>query len=56
MLDGIVPLKHVYTIYNDCRLLSSPMVVGRAPLRLTKDIDRIDNLDKEPMVVGTEPI
>jgi hypothetical protein len=35
MLVGIVPWRHVDSIYNDCRLLSRPIVVGRAPLRLT---------------------
>jgi hypothetical protein len=35
MLVGIVPWRDVESIYNDCRLLSCPIVVGRAPLRLT---------------------
>jgi hypothetical protein len=55
MLGGIVPWTHVDSMWNDCRLLSCPMVVGRVPLRLTLDIYRLDKLDIEPMVVGMEP-
>jgi hypothetical protein len=55
MLVGIVPWRHVDSIYNDCRLLSLPRVVGRVPLRLTLCTYRIVKLDIEPMVVGMEP-
>jgi hypothetical protein len=55
ILNGIVPCKDVEYIYNDCRLLSCPIVVGRVPMRLTACICRIDKLDIEPIVVGMEP-
>jgi hypothetical protein len=55
MLGGIVPWRHVDSIYIDCRLLSCPMVVGRAPLslRLLKYSD--DKLDIDHKVVGMGP-
>jgi hypothetical protein len=55
MLSGIVPWRHVKSIYNDCRLLSCPMDVGRALLSLILDKCRLDKLDIEPIVVGMEP-
>jgi hypothetical protein len=56
MLVGIVPWRHVDSIYNDCRLFSCPIVVGRAPLKPTKDIYRVIKFVIEPMVVGMGPI
>jgi hypothetical protein len=55
MLSGIVPSRDVYCIRIDCRFLSCPMVVGRAPLILKLNTNSLDNLDIEHMVVGMEP-
>jgi hypothetical protein len=55
MVVGIVPWKDVYCMFKNCRLLSCPMAVGRAPLKLTNDIYRLDKLDIDPIVVGMEP-
>jgi hypothetical protein len=55
MLSGIVPWRDVDAIYNDCRLLSCPMDVGRVPLNLTLSIYRLDKLDIEPIVVEMGP-
>jgi hypothetical protein len=55
MLVGIVPWRHVDSINNDCRLLSRPMVVGRAPLMVIFRKCKIDKFDREPIVEGMEP-
>jgi hypothetical protein len=55
MLLGRVPWRDVDSIYSDCRLLSRPIYVGRAPLSLTLYTYRLDKLVIESMVVGMEP-
>jgi hypothetical protein len=55
MLGGIVPWRHVNSIYIDCRLLSCPMVVGRAPLSATSNKCSDDKLDIDHKVVGMVP-
>jgi hypothetical protein len=55
MLVGRVPFIDVVYMCIDCRLLNSPIDVGRAPLRESVSKYKYDNFDRDPMVSGMVP-